>query len=250
MIKKENKYILKAQRKKFIKKLLIIFLFFVMAVVLFITKSNFFIVKKVAITGNPIITGDDVKKRCERIIGENIFFVKKDDLIKEAKKNPYVDEVKVSKQYPKQININIVEKEGIYYVNQGKSKFILNNKLILLEKTDDIQGRNLVEVTGIDFQESEIGNTVLEDYRIRNILEDFYNVVKNNPTGYNVSCIDIKDLTDIKVYIGDIEGRLGNDENILDKMNKILHIVSNPETGITKGYIDVSFDGSPIYYKE
>ncbi|MBZ9692107.1 FtsQ-type POTRA domain-containing protein [Clostridium botulinum] len=221
-----------------------------MGVIIFVTKSNVFIVKKVAVTGNPIITGEDVKERCEKVLGENIFFVSKSDLTKEAKKNPYVEAVTVTKKFPKQININIVEKEGIYYLDEGKNKLILSNRLVLLERTDDLRGRNLVEIKGIEYKEGEVGERVLDDNRISEILTTFYNIVRNNPTEYNISSIDLHDLTNIKVYIGEVEGRLGNDENLLDKMNKILHIVSSQEVVMNKGYIDVSFEGSPVYHHE
>ncbi|AOR23941.2 cell division protein FtsQ/DivIB [Clostridium taeniosporum] len=221
-----------------------------MAIIIFITKSNIFIVKKVAVTGNPIITGEDIKERCEKVLGENIFFVSKSDLIKEATKNPYVRSVTITKKFPKQININVVEKEGIYYIDEGKNKLILSNKLVLLERTDDLKGRNLVEVKGIEFKDGKVGEKVLEDDRISEVLTTFYDIVRNNPTEYHISSIDLQDLTNIKVYIGEVEGRLGNDENLLDKMNKVLHIVASPEVALTKGYIDVSYEGSPVYYHE
>ncbi|MCR1273144.1 MULTISPECIES: FtsQ-type POTRA domain-containing protein [unclassified Clostridium] len=241
---------MKSKRKRLIKKIIITLLFLIMGVIIFVTKSNVFIVKKVAVTGNPIITGEDVKERCEKVLGENIFFVSKSDLTKEAKKNPYVEAVTVTKKFPKQININIVEKEGIYYLDEGKNKLILSNRLVLLERTDDLRGRNLVEIKGIEYKEGEVGERVLEDNRISEILTTFYNIVRNNPTEYNISSIDLHDLTNIKVYIGEVEGRLGNDENLLDKMNKILHIVSSQEVAMNKGYIDVSFEGSPVYHHE
>ncbi|MDR5586692.1 MULTISPECIES: FtsQ-type POTRA domain-containing protein [Clostridium] len=221
-----------------------------MGIIIFITKSNIFIVKKVAVTNNPIITGEDVKERCEKVLGENIFFVSKSDLTNEAKKNPYVESVTVTKKFPKQININIVEKEGIYYIDEGKNKLILSNRLVLLERTDDLKGRNLVEIKGIEYKEGEVGEKVLDDDRISEILTTFYDIVRNNPTEYNIKSIDLQDLTNIKVYIGEVEGRLGNDENLLDKMNKVIHIVSSPEVSMTKGYIDVSFEGAPVYYHE
>lgn len=98
MVKKTNKYIMKSKRKRLIKKIIITLLFLIMGVIIFVTKSNVFIVKKVAVTGNPIITGEDVKARCEKVLGENIFFVSKSDLTKEAKKNPYVEAVTVTKK--------------------------------------------------------------------------------------------------------------------------------------------------------
>lgn len=54
----------------------------------------------------------------------------------------------------------------------------------------------------------------------------------------------------IRVYIGDIEGRIGNDENIFNKMNKLLYIIESLEIGIKSGYVDVGFDGFFIYYSK
>lgn len=250
MIKQSNKYILKTKRKKNMKKLIVIFFLITIGMVILINKSNLFIIKKVAILGNPIISGEDVKERTQNLIGKNIFFISKRDIINEAKKNPYVEEVEISKVYPKQINIKIVEKQGIYYVDKGAYKCVLNNKLILLEKPDNIDNRNLVELKGVNFDDVEPGNVVLENSRIENILDVFYKIIKNNPTNYKIDSIDLNDLTNIKVYIGEVEGRLGSDENLLDKMNKLLHIMASPEVGITKGYIDVGFDGAPVYYSE
>lgn len=250
MIKENNKYILRAQKKRLIKKLIIISVLLIIGIIIFISKSDFFIVKKVAILGNPIISGEDVKERTENLIGKNIFFINKRDIIKEAKKNPYVEEVEISKNYPKQVNIKIVEKQGIYYVDKGTYKCVLNNKLILLEKPGNIDNRNLVEVKGVNFEDAELGTTVLKNSRIENILEIFYDIIKNNPTNYKIDSIDLSDLTNIKVYIGDVEGRLGTDEDILDKMNKLLHIMASPDVGISKGYIDVGFNGAPVYYSE
>lgn len=250
MIKQSNKYILKTKRKKNMKKLIVIFFLITIGMVILINKSNLFIIKKVAILGNPIISGEDVKERTQNLIGKNIFFISKRDIINEAKKNPYVEEVEISKVYPKQVNIKIVEKQGIYYVDKEAYKCVLNNKLILLEKPDNIDNRNLVELKGVNFDDVEPGNVVLENSRIENILDVFYKIIKNNPTNYKIDSIDLNDLTNIKVYIGEVEGRLGSDENLLDKMNKLLHIMASPEVGITKGYIDVGFDGAPVYYSE
>lgn len=250
MIKENNKYILKAKRRKTIKKLIVVFLLMTIGMIILINKSNIFIIKKVAILGNPIISGEDVKERTQNLIGKNIFFISKRDIINEAKKNPYVEEVEISKAYPKQVNIKIVEKQGIYYVDKGAYKCVLNNKLILLEMPENIDNRNLVELKGVNFDDVDPGNIVLENSRIENILDIFYKIIKNNPTNYKIDSIDVSDLTNIKVYIGEVEGRLGSDEDLLDKMNKLLHIMASPEVGITKGYIDVGFDGAPVYYSE
>lgn len=250
MVKENNKYIIKARRKKKIKRLFILFLAIIIGIIIFVTKSNFFIIRKVAILGNPIISGEDVKERTEYLIGKNIFLINNKEIINEAKKNSYVQDVVVTKNYPKQVNIKIIEKEGIYYVSKDTNKYVLNNNLILLEKTENIDNRNLVELKGISIENEELGNSVLENDRISRILDTFYKIIKNNPTNYKIDSIDLSDLTNIKIYVGEVEAKLGSDENLPDKLNKVFHIISNPDIGITKGYVDVGFNGAPVYYSE
>lgn len=250
MIKEKNKIVLKAKRRRLVRKIIIMIIILVIVGMIFAIKSNIFIIKKVAVLGNPIMSGEDVKKSTENLIGQNIFFINKDNIINEAKKNPYVENVEISKVYPKQINIKVLEKPGIYYVDKDEYKYILDGQSNLLEKTDDVENRNLVKVIGINPKDVELGNKTLDNNRMLKFLDVFYQIIKNNPTNYNINVIDVSDLMNIKVYIGIVEGRLGNDENIPDKMNKLLHIIENPNVGITKGYVDVGFEGAPVYYKE
>ena len=220
--------------------------------ILFITKSNVFIIKKVSILGNPIMSGEDVKEKTQYLIGQNIFFIKKGDIIKAAEKNQYVKNVEITKTYPRQVNIKITEKQGIFCIQKDGEYYIFSEDGLLLEKTHNIDNRNLIQLLGFNDKTSsmELGDSISENPRLINILNTFSQIAEVNPTNYKVDYIDLSDFMNIKVYIGDVEGRLGNDENIPDKMNKLMHIVENTEIGIEKGYVDVGFDGSPIYYKE
>src|SRR5471030_2642681 len=248
MIKLKNKIILKAQRKRLVRRVIMIAIILTIGVMVFATKSTFFNIKKVAILGNPIMSGEDVKKRTENLIDQNILFIDKKTIISEAKKNPYVENVEISKMYPKQVNIKISEKQGIYYVEKDGFKYVLDDESILLEKASDVENRNLVNVVGVELKDVEPGNKTLDSSRMLDLFDIFYQIIKNNPTNYNINSIDVSDLMNIKVYIGKVEGRLGNDENIPDKMNKLMHIIENPDIGIDKGYVDVGFNGAPVYY--
>lgn len=250
MIKSSNKFILKAQRRRLIRRLIMVSIILIIGGMIFATKSNFFIIKKVAILGNPIMSGEDVKTRTENLIGQNILFINKHNIVSEAKKNPYVENVEISNMYPKQVNIKILEKQGIYFVEKDGYKYILDSESNLLETTDNVENRNLVNIIGIDLKDVELGNKTLDNGRMLEFLDTFYQIIKNNPTNYNIDSIDVSDFMNIKVNIGNVEGRLGNDENIPDKMNKLLHIIENPDIGIVKGYVDVGFNGAPVYYKE
>lgn len=217
---------------------------------IFITKSNVFIVKKVSVLGNPIMSGEDVKANTEYLLGQNIFFINEGNIIKEAKKNPYVEDVTVTRQFPKQVNIKVTEKQGVYYAKKDGQYYVLSGQGLLLEKTDNIDNRKLIDITGLDIGDVDLGSEISDNHRIMKVLRVFSEIAKVNPSNFNIDSVDMSDLMNIKVYIGDVEGKLGNDDNIPEKMNKLIHIIENPEISIKKGYVDVGFDGSPVYYKE
>lgn len=250
MIKNDNKFILKAKRRRLIKRIVITIIILAVGGMIFAFKSNFFNIKKVSILGNPIMSGEDVKSRTENLIGQNIFFINKQNIINEAKKNPYVDNVEIKKVYPKEVDIKVFEKQGIYCVEKDGYKYVLDSGSVLLEKTDNVENRKLVNVIGINLKDVQPGNKTVDNTRLLAFLDIFYQIIKNNPTNYNIDSIDATDLMNIKIYIGKVEGRLGNDENIPDKMNKLMHIIENSNIGIVEGYIDVGFNGAPIYYKK
>lgn len=246
---KNSKLILKSKRRRLIRRVILYSVVVTAGAIIFATKSNFFLVKQVTVLGNPIMSGDDIKKNTENILGQNIFFIDKSNIIKEAKKNPYVDNVEITKTYPKQVNIKITEKQGVYYAEKDGYKYVFDSQMNLLEKIDSVENRNLVKITGLDLKSVELGDKASDDTRTLKLINLFYQIIQKNPTSYNINSIDISDFTNIKVYIGNVEGRLGNDENIPDKMNKLLHIMQSPDIGITKGYVDVGFNGAPVYYK-
>ena len=102
-----NKFILKTRRKRLIRRLIIMAIILCIGIGVFITRSDVFTIKKVSVLGNPIMSGEDVKANTEYLLGQNIFFIDKSNIIKEAKKNPYVEGVTITKSYPKQVNIKI-----------------------------------------------------------------------------------------------------------------------------------------------
>ncbi|MBE6070745.1 MAG: FtsQ-type POTRA domain-containing protein [Clostridium butyricum] len=250
MAKKINKYIRKRKNKMIIVKILFLLFFIAIGFGIFACKSDFFLIKKVAILGNPAMSGEDVKEKTEYLIGQNILFIDKEHIISEAKSNAYVEDVKIKNLYPKQVNITLTEKKAIYYVEMNEKIYVLSDDLMILEDNANIENRTLVKLDGVTIDNPTLGQCGIEDGRIFNILKSFSKMIEINPTEFDINSIDLFDLMNIKVYIGAIEGKLGNDENLPDKMNKLLHIIEDPTIGIKKGYVDVGFEGSPIYYSE
>lgn len=247
MVKESNIYIRKARRKRLIKRIIIFIIFLIICGVVFVTETNFFHIKNVNLTGEYVITGDSIKEKTSSLIGENIFFIDEAEIKKNIKTNPYVDTIEINKKYPNILEIDVKEKKGFYYILENGVYNILNDELVLLEKVDNIEEKELVEVRGIELGNTSIGEQIQDNSRINKILYYFYRMaceLEKQGETVKVTAIDLGELSNIRAYIGNIEVKLGVDEELLKKMNKAINIY---KSGLVKSYIDVSFEGSPVF---
>lgn len=253
MVKTKNVYIRKAKRKRRIKKFFILAIFFIVIGVLIVTKTNIFKVETIKCKGEILITESYINEKAQQFVGENIFTVTNKKVNELVKGNPYVKSISVEKRLPKTIVLNVKEKKGLYYIKNNGEYNVISNDLVLLERVNDISNENLIEIKGLNVDGSKLGDTLEGDERLKVVLGELYReqeVLKEQELGCLITLVDISDLSNIMVYLNDIQIKLGSDEDIREKMNKCLNIITqNPEKVME--YIDVSFNGTPDFkYKE
>ncbi|WP_066893060.1 cell division protein FtsQ/DivIB [Clostridium nigeriense] len=239
-----NKFVIKKRRKKTIKKVILGLFIFIIGIIIFIYKAPIFNLKKINISGLVTLSNESLQEKLKYNIGQNIFTVDYNKIEKDLKENPYIKEIKISKKGINKININVVENKIAYYLNSNESFKAINNEGIVVEEINSLDDRSLTKLTGIDVSEKKIGDKISEDTQITFVLDTFYKMIEVIPEELKFSEINILDLNNISCYIGNVEIILGDSSNLLDKMNIALNII---EQGIiTKGYIDMSFDGAPV----
>ena len=239
-----NKFVIKKRRKKTIKKVILGLFIFIIGIIIFIYKAPIFNLKKINISGLVTLSNESLQEKLKYNIGQNIFTVDYIKIEKDLKENPYIKEIKISKKGINKININVVENKIAYYLNSNESFKAINNEGIVVEEINSLDDRSLSKLTGIDVSEKKIGDKISEDTQITFVLDTFYKMIEVIPEELKFSEINILDLNNISCYIGNVEIILGDSSNLLDKMNIALNII---EQGIiTKGYIDMSFDGAPV----
>ena len=167
-----------------------------------------------------------------------------DEKEKELRENPYIKEIKVNKKGINSLKINIKENKIAYYFeSDGKIKAI-NNEGVVVEELAAMDDRNLIKLIGIDLSGKVVGDKISDDVNIPDTLEKFYNIIEAMPQEYVFSQIDIEDLNNIVCYIQNVEIMIGDSSDLIDKMNLALNAI---EQGvISKGYIDMSFNGPPV----
>ncbi|MGM9977236.1 MAG: cell division protein FtsQ/DivIB [Clostridium sp.] len=247
MKKITNRYILRARRKRIKKRLFITFIFLIVIGIVVINKTDVFIIDKVMLEGDNLITGKYVQEKSETLKGLNIVYIDKKSIIKDFKRNPYVEELTIKRVYPNKLKINVKEAKGLYYVNKDESYYIISSNMILLEEVDSIEDKKLIELRGLDIENLNLGDKVSNQKKIEKIAEDFYNmeqVIEENGEEFSITAVDVSNMSNLKAYIGNIEIFLGTYENVFKKMSDAVQIYKNFD--VTES-INVSFTGSPDF---
>lgn len=245
-MKDVKKFIKAKKRKRLIKKLTLITIVVVIGGFIFITKAPIFNIKAITFKGNVTISSELLLSEVNDRIGLNIFTVNERKIREEILKNRYVSTVDIKRKGINTLEINITEEAPVYYINNGVELLIINNDLEVLEEVDNIDGRNLVEIKGIDLSVKDDENRVDEFNSYKSILTNFYPFISQNRESIYLSSLDVSNIVDIIGYIGDVEILFGDDSDLYNKMENVYRIMLDDNINIAKGYINVSFNGSPV----
>ena len=244
MNKNIKQYVRKKKRRKRLKKIILFMFVIIIGVVIFVYKSSLFNIKKINIYGLVNLNEEEIQERIKYTIGQNIFTVKYNKIKEDLKENPYINNVKISKKGIDTLKIEVQENKISYYYQNGPVIKTINNQGLICEEVQSLEGRNLIKLTGIDLSQKNIGENISDDNKVSSILEEFYNMEEAMKESHSFSEININNINYIKCKIGDVEVIIGNYENLMDKVNLALNLID--QGIIKKGYIDTSFEGSPV----
>ena len=245
-MKDVKKFIKAKKRKRLIKKLTLITIVVVVGGFIFITKAPIFNIKAITFKGNVTISSEVLLSEVSDRIGLNIFTVNERKIREEILKNRYVSTVDIKRKGINTLEINITEEAPVYYINNGVELLIINNDLEVLEEVDNIDGRNLVEIKGVDLSVKDDESRIDEFNSYKSILTNFYSFISQNRESIYLSSLDVSNIVNIIGYIGNVEILFGDDSDLYNKMENVYRIMLDDNINIAKGYINVSFNGSPV----
>ncbi|MGL5615570.1 MAG: cell division protein FtsQ/DivIB [Sarcina sp.] len=246
-----QKFIEKKKRKKLRKKVVMI-VFLITGVTLGVMfKGSFFNINDIKLQGNVILDEKNIVKEKE-ILGQNIFLFDNKKLENIILSNPYIQSVNIKKELPNKLKVAIEERKMIYKIKEGDKNYILNKSLVLMDIKDSLEdGVSLIELQGITLENKVIGETIIKDegrIKAAEILgENLLDKEKKMALADNV---EINSLNNIVMNKGNIKIILGNLDNLEEKYNKALKILSSEASNMESGYIDVSFNGNPVIKEE
>lgn len=193
-----------------------------------------FTVQEITVSGNEKISEKEILKRSGLRLGESSIFFFEDSVEKEIKKNQWIREVKVHKEFPKRVHVEI-EEEKVYCLVMGE-----DGKPHYLSGTGKMLGTAKFD-EGLDFPVL-IGDGI----RDSDLLEEALLILDLSS---NSSVLDWSEISEIhldKIYGIDLyttdRRRIVFDRNdVYRKWRKLESIISHADSlGLRQHYINIS----------
>ncbi|SQB91445.1 cell division protein FtsQ [Clostridium tetanomorphum] len=251
--KSKNQLIIKRRRRKFVKKCFILLILLISTLTGLCLKHPYFNVKKIEVINNKNISKEEIIKLSRIYEGDNIFYINMDRTKRDILNNPYILKAEVKRKLPNKILIDISEREAIFYGEKNREYIIVDKNGVVLEIRKDIKNMNLVKLQGFQLEKSEVGKTIfVDDDRKVELIKEISLLVGSKKDNYNISLVNLQDLNNIQFYYKNILIKLGNSDELNNKLNKAFNIILQKEEvkSAKKGYVDVSFNGNPVVFIE
>lgn len=192
--------------------------------------SPFFNIKNIHIIGNEKITQEMIISLSGIELEQNTFKISKHKVEQAIKTNSYIDSVKVKRQLPDSIEIQLTERKPAYMVTIGNAYVYMNKQGYLLEISQE--KLDLPIITGILTPEEQIqeGNRLCTEdlQKLSNVIQ-IMDSANNNDIGKLITKINISDKQN---YILELKSEkknvhMGDTSNLSTKMLYIKKVLQN-----------------------
>lgn len=227
-MKKNNAAISKNQRKiakkkKRVKRIIkwTSLALIIIAGAIFAFASPLFNITQIEVINTNLLSKDKVISLSGIKKDQNIFRFLKSDVIKKIKEDPYVQDVKINRQLPNKVQIDIEERQRNFSLEFLNGYAYINNQGYILEISQD--KLNLPVIKGASIEENNItpGKRLEQkDLEKLEVAIKIMTIAKENELDEKVTSIDISNKNEYILYLESEKKTvyLGNQENLTTKM--------------------------------
>ncbi len=230
------------KRKRVFKRTVGLFLLFVLCAVI-ASFTPYFDIKQVNVTGNSRVSAQEIEEASGINEGSNIFRVKLNSVRKRLEKISYVHSVRIKREFPNQISIEIEESQpvaaapymGNYILIDMYGKTLEQETKENLEKFPEI-----VNLIGLEIKNFELGEKIIvqNERNLQIVLESLTELVHNSLIG-NMNEIDLTDDSGLVFRMNDSKLTvLMGDATDLPYRVKFLKEILDKLGGTPRGIID------------
>lgn len=253
IIANSEKLLNKRKKKKKVRNLMLLVIIMVSTLVTLCLKLPYFNITNVEIIGNVNVSNAKINEQVSAHLNNNIFYASFVDSKKQIIKNPYTLDVTIKKKLPNKILVEVEERVAVFYGKVKDTYYIIDNEGILLEKRSNIKDMNIVNLVGLNPEKFNVGDIILSENRKIEMANDIANIINEYRKTKNniiISSVDISNVLDVKAFSGKMCIKFGTTQDLENKFNRAINIISQSKYKATKGYVDVSFKGNPVVFIE
>ena len=225
--KKETKISKKRKRISFFIKAILLITIFI-GMLFFLLTSPLFNILEIKVENNNKITTEEIINLSEIQLGDNTFKINSRSVINKIKQNPYIEEVKISRDLPSTIHIKVKERKTTYIlaINESEYAYINNQGYILEVNSQPLDLPHIINYKTEDFTAG--ARLCNEDLEKLEVVLRIMETANSHDIGKLITEIDIASKSDFKirlesekktVYLGDAS----------DINTKMLYIKANLE---------------------
>lgn len=161
-------------KKRIRRKRILNFLLFILTltlIYLFAFKTNFFNIKNIKVSGNNKINYNQIVKASMCMENENIFKINKKSGQEALEKLPYVKKAEIKRRLPKDILIEVEEREEIVAISYIGSFVYIDKEGYILSIEGKDKKIDLPQIFDLDLIDLELGENLFEQIEDNNIID-------------------------------------------------------------------------------
>lgn len=243
----------KRRRKKRIHKgkfirFIILVLLFVGGIISLFLYAPFFNVSEVIVTGNSVVSSEDIVKSSGIVLGTNVFKVGKNDVSENVKKISRIDDVVVKKKLPKKVNIEVKETYERMIIPYMSGYLLVNEAGKVIEMKDDVSKNTLPMIEGIKVKDAKVCEMVVaeDELTFDIVLECVYELLDKDVLK-TFKTVDFSNITNFSGYTVDGVKVIFGKMTDLEYKVKVLADVMPRVEKIEGAYIDLSTPSATFY---
>lgn len=249
--KENNQWIRRRRRRLVIKRTILILIMMISLLITMCFKSTYFNIKSFKVENNRNVPKDEVIKLSKLSPGNNIFYANVKTIEENILFNPYIASVDIKRKLPDTLIFTVKERDAAYYALKDKSFLVIDKSGVLLQEREEIKDMKLIKLDGFDCSSLKVGKALdISDKRKADTISTIADLVIGKNLSFPITSLDIASMVDIKIYSENICIKLGNNDNLKEKLNAAINVLERKELKNAKGYIDVSFNGNPVFFIE
>ena len=231
------------KRKKKLKVLLI-----VIAGALLIMLSPMFTIKNIQITQMDKYSKEEICDMLNLHEGNNLFLFNRIKAAKVLKDNTYVEDYKISYDFPDTVKVNIDERKVRGYVPYMGSYLYIDEYGRVLEINKEMSSA-LPVVTGLIFSNFSIGDQIdAQNSEAFDIMVEIAQLMNKYDLLNIVVKIDVSNTDKVMAYVNNIEINLGDMSNGDQKIRTMGEVVKNINPN-DRGTLDLSDLSKTVVFK-